>query len=159
MSEFHGDLNGRGLKFAIVASRFNDYITERLVTGAQHCLREHGVAEADIDVWWVPGALEIPALVARLAEDKRYSGIVCAGCVIKGDTDHYDFVAGEAMRGVSEVALVGGVAIGNAILTVHDPQQAVERSAKEHQNNKGWEAASAALIMTNHFRRLDSAKS
>ncbi|MCX7017546.1 MAG: 6,7-dimethyl-8-ribityllumazine synthase [bacterium] len=156
MNEYIVTTIGKGLRFAIVVSRFNEFITSKLVTGACEALRENGVADNDIDVYWCPGALEIPALAARLAEHgdaqaKRYDAIVCAGCVIKGETDHYTFVASEAMRGVSEIAMRGQAAVGNAILTVHEVAHAIERSG-DRTSNKGWEAAMAALAMANQLK-------
>lgn len=157
MAEYEGGENGDGLRFAIVASRYNDFITAKLVAGALGFLRESGVHEQDIDVFWCPGALEIPALASRIAkrgfDGRHYDGIVCVGCVIRGETDHYTYVAGESMRGIAGIALEGEIAIGNAVLTVEKAEQAIERSG-ERSMNKGWEAASAALQMANHFRRL-----
>lgn len=157
MADFHGETKGEGMRFAVIASRYNDFITGKLVAGARECLKENGVAEENIDVYWCPGALEIPALAARVArhglDSNMYNGMVCVGCVIRGATDHYYYVAGEAMRGVTQIALEAKVAIGNAILTVENVEQAVERSG-ERTSNKGWEAALAALEIANHFKRL-----
>lgn len=158
MPVFNASTSGEGMRFAVVSSRYNDFITEKLVRGARECLLENGVAEADIDVYWCPGALEVPAVAARALEcgrdDKPYDGIVCCGCVIRGETDHYTFVSTEAIRGVSELALLAEAAFGNAILTVENTQQAIERSG-DRANNKGWEAASAALEVANLFRRME----
>jgi 6,7-dimethyl-8-ribityllumazine synthase len=155
MPEFSGNSQGGGLRFAIVASRYNDFITGRLVEGARQYLMENGVADRDIDVFWCPGALEIPGLGARIARQgangRRYHGLVTVGCVIKGDTDHYTFVAGECMRGISQIALEGHLAVGNAVLTVFSADQAIARSG-EKTMNKGWEAASAALEMATLYR-------
>lgn len=148
---------GTGLRFAIIASRYNDFITEKLVQGAIDALLENGVAPADIEVFWCPGGLEIPALATRVARygsgGKAFHGMVCCGCVIRGETDHYHFVAEQAMRGVADLALEAEIAIGNAILTVATVEQALER-AGEKSCNKGYEAALAALAMANQFRTL-----
>jgi 6,7-dimethyl-8-ribityllumazine synthase len=156
-SDIEGNTDGKGKVFAIVASRFNHDVTSRLVDGARECLLAHGVAAHDIHEFWCPGALEIPALVARIAmrgvDGQPVEGIVCVGCVIKGDTDHYQFVCAEAMRGITMVAVEAEVAIGNSILTVHEAKQAQERS-QPGQSNKGWEAALAALEMANHYAAL-----
>lgn len=157
LPQTEGNTNGKGMSFAIIASRFNHDVTSRLVEGARKCLMERGVREADIKVLWVPGALEIPAVAQRVSkygvDGRQPSGIVCVGCVIRGDTDHYQFVCAEAMRGISLVALEAEVAVGNAVLTVHEQQQAVDR-AGEGMSNKGYEAALAALEVANHFRDL-----
>ena len=158
MPVFDESTNGHGLRFAVVSSRYNDFITEKLVQGACQCLEENGVASDDIDVFWCPGALEVPAVAARAMKHGRdgqqYDGIVCCGCVIRGETDHYTFVAGEAMRGIGALTLQAEVAMGNAVLTVENLQQAVARSG-ERSDNKGWEAALAALELANLFKLLD----
>jgi 6,7-dimethyl-8-ribityllumazine synthase len=153
MIEYQEQTNGAGMRFAVVASRYNDTVTSRLVSGAVDCLREQGVAEDEIEVIWCPGALEVPALAARVAarRDKPVHGIICVGCVVKGETDHYEHVSRESVGGVCRLALEARVAIGNAVLTVQTMQQALARSATG-PSNKGWEAARAALIMANHFR-------
>ena len=157
MKEYKGKLEGKGLRIAIVASRYNDFITGRLVQGAQEALVENGVADADIECFWCPGALEVPAVVQRIVakgvHTKYFDGIIAVGCVIRGDTDHYTHVATEAVRGVCQVALNHQVATGNAILTVENVQQATERSG-EKSMNKGYEAAMVALEMANLFRSL-----
>jgi len=148
---------GAGLRFAIIASHYNDFITVRLVQGAIDAFVENGVALSDIEVFWCPGALEIPALARRVAHygssGQVFHGMVCCGCVIRGETDHYHFVAEQAMRGVADLALEAEIAIGNAILTVASVEQALER-AGEKASNKGYEAALAALAMANQFRKL-----
>lgn len=158
MPVFNASTSGEGMRFAVISSRYNDFITEKLVRGARECLLENGVAEEDIDVFWCPGAMEIPAVAARAMEGATdqcpYDGIVCCGCVIRGETDHYTFVATEAIRGVAELAILAEAAFGNAILTVDNTQQAIERSG-DRANNKGWEAASAALEVANLFRQMD----
>lgn len=157
MKEHQGTLEGQGLRFAIVASRYNDFITGKLVSAAVECLRENGVSEDDIEVFWVPGALEIPPALAHVVlhgvKGKFFDGVVAVGCVIRGETDHYTFVSAEAVRGVSEVALQARVPVGNAILTVSDAQQAIERSGSRNMN-KGYEAAAAALEMASLFRKM-----
>lgn len=152
------ELSGVHKRFAIVASRFNHDIVERLVEGARRALVEFGVSSDHIDVFWCPGALEIPALARRVAHQKddgaqKYDGIVCCGAVVRGETDHYQFVAAEAMRGISALANEATVAIGNAILTVANVQQAWDR-ARDDNSNKGYEAAIAALVMAQAFEKL-----
>ena len=151
-------LDGRGKRFAIVASRFNHDIVEMLVVGAKRALRQHGVAEGDIDVFWCPGALEIAPLARRVSRQKagegpKYHGIICCGAVIRGETDHYRFVAAESMHGVGELANEAHVAVTNAILTVTTMAQAIAR-AGDDDGNKGYEAAVAALVMSRNFDSL-----
>jgi 6,7-dimethyl-8-ribityllumazine synthase len=157
MNEHRGTPDGAGLKFAIVASRYNDFITQKLVDGAADCLREHGVADADIDLFWCAGALELAPVLARVVahgiKTKYFDGFITVGCVIRGETDHYQFVAGEAMRGISRVALEHKVPLGNAVLTVESAQQAIERSGDKTMN-KGYEAAMAALETASLFRKI-----
>lgn len=157
MHEYRGGTDAKGLRVAVVASRYNDFITGRLVDGALQCLRENGVAEDDLHVFWCPGALELPALTARVimhgAQSRYFDAVVCVGCVIRGETDHYTFVSSEAVGGIASIALEAQVAIGNAVLTVENAQQALER-AGEGEMNKGREAALAALEMANLYRML-----
>ncbi|MGB9692527.1 MAG: 6,7-dimethyl-8-ribityllumazine synthase [Candidatus Sumerlaeaceae bacterium] len=156
-SEWPG-LSGKAKRFAIVASRFNAEIVERLVAGAKRAFRDFGVSSSDVDIFWCPGALEIPALAHRVARQvvngaPKYHGIVCCGAVVRGETDHYHFVAAEAMHGVSQLAYEANVAVGNAILTVGTVAQALARS-EESTKNKGYEAAVAALVMAKNFEQL-----
>lgn len=157
MKEFKGTLEGTGYRFAIVASRYNDFITRRLVDGALQALQENHVVEDDIELFWVPGALEVPAAVQRLVAQgvgsRHFDGVIAIGCVIRGETDHYTHVATEAVRGVCEIALRHQVATGNAVLTVENVEQATERSG-EKTMNKGYEAAQVALEMANLFRSM-----
>lgn len=138
--------NYGGKQFAIIISRFNTPITERLRTGAIDTLLGHGVQRQDIDVIWVPGALEIPFAAAKYQAMSKYDAIICLGCVIKGDTYHFEVVCNESARGISELNLQGKTPVLNGILTVYTGQQALERS-EENNLNKGHEAALAALDM------------
>jgi 6,7-dimethyl-8-ribityllumazine synthase len=153
MPEIKGSPVGKGKRYAIVASRYNDFVTGKLVSGAKEYFAEHGVADENVDVIWCPGALEVPAVVARASKTRQYAGIVAIGCVIRGETDHYQFVSENAVGGVAQVALKANVAIGNAILTVESAQQAIER-AGEKAMNKGWEAAAAAMEVANLFEQM-----
>ena len=138
--------NYGGKQFAIIISRFNTPITERLRTGAIETLLAHGVQRQDIDVIWVPGALEIPFAAAKYQGLSKYDAIICLGCVIKGDTYHFEVVCHESARGISELNLQGKTPVLNGILTVYNGQQALERS-EDNDMNKGHEAALAALDM------------
>ena len=157
MKEIQGKKDGSGFSFAIVASRYNDYITNRLVDGAKEAFLENNTKEENVDLFWCPGALEIPIVAQRIASKgvntKHYDGIVTIGCVIRGDTDHYTHVAAESVRGVMQVSLAHQMIIGNAILTVENLQQATERSG-EKSLNKGYEAALVVLELTNLFRAI-----
>ena len=148
-----GDLDGKGLRVGIVVSRFNDFICERLLEGALDCLRRHGVAPSDIVVAQVPGALEIPVAARRLARSGRHDAVVVLGCVIRGETSHYDQVCAEVARGTAAVALEAGLPVTFGVLTTDDLRQAIERAGAKG-GNKGWDAALAALEMASLFRQI-----
>jgi 6,7-dimethyl-8-ribityllumazine synthase len=156
MAEFTGERNGAGRRFAVAASRFNEEITTRLVEGALACLVKHGVKLDDVDVVWVPGAWELPTVVERLLASDRYDAIVAVGAVIRGETPHFEYVAGEAARGLSELQREFNVPIGFGLLTTDTDAQAEARAGGAH-GNKGYDAALAALEMVDLFTRLDSA--
>jgi len=149
-----GHLNGDGLRFGVVVSRFNDFICERLLEGALDCLRRHGVAEGDILVARVPGALEIPVTARRMALSKRHDAIVTLGCVIRGETSHYDQVCATLARGIAAAALESGRPVTFGVVTTESLQQAIERAGAKG-GNRGWDAALAALEMVNLFKSLD----
>jgi 6,7-dimethyl-8-ribityllumazine synthase len=148
-----GSLDGKGRKFAIVVSRFNEVVTEELTAGALGALTAHGVASGDIEVLKVPGAFELPGACARVVERGGVDGIVALGCVIRGETPHFEFVAGETTRGLGELARTGSLPIGFGLLTTETLEQALVRAGSGSQN-KGWEAAVTALEMANLFRSL-----
>ena len=156
MAEFSGTPSGRGRRFAVVASRFNNQITERLVDGALDALVRHGASADDVDVVWVPGAWELPTAVRRLLTTERYDALVAVGAVIRGDTPHFDYVAGAASRGLSTASAEFDVPIGFGVLTCDNREQAEARAGGAH-GNKGWDAALAALEMADLFDRLDAA--
>lgn len=147
---YRGSDDAVGLSFAIVVSRYNEYITERLLEGAQSVLAERGAAR--VDVAWVPGALEIPLAARWLAETRQYDAIICLGCVIKGETLHFDLVAQQTAAGMARVALDTGVPVINEVLAVFDPAHAAARAGG--QLNRGTEAAHAAIQMATLTRRL-----
>jgi 6,7-dimethyl-8-ribityllumazine synthase len=142
------------MRFAIVGSRFNAFVTDRLVAGARVCLLEHGARAADIETFSVPGAWELP-LAARHLANGAFDGIVAIGCVIRGDTPHFEFVAGAATTGLAQISLDSGIPIGFGLLTVEDNAQALAR-AGGREGNKGWEAALAALEMVHFARALQA---
>src|SRR5689334_17799755 len=154
--EFSGAPRGQGRRCAVVVSRFNEMITQRLVEGALDALVRHGVAFDDVDVFWVPGAWELPAAARRVAASERYDALVALGAVIRGDTPHFDYVAGEASRGIANASVEFEIPIGFGVLTCDTMAQAEARAGGEH-GNKGWDAALAALEMADLFDRLDAA--
>lgn len=156
MAEFTGSPEGRGRRVAVVVARFNQTVTQRLLEGALDGLVRHGVAFDDIDVTWVPGAWELPAAARRLLASDRYTALVALGAVIRGETPHFDYVAGEASRGLAQAAAEFDVPIGFGVLTCDTMQQADARAGGAH-GNKGWDAALAALEMADLFDRLDAA--
>jgi 6,7-dimethyl-8-ribityllumazine synthase len=157
MAEFVGTPAGHERRFAVVASRFNQRIVERLVDGALDALVRHGVAADDVDVVWVPGAWELPIVARRLLASERYHALVAVGAVIRGDTPHFDYVAGEASRGLASASADFDTPIGFGVLTCDTDSQAEERAGGAH-GNKGWDAALAALEMADLFDRLDAAE-
>jgi 6,7-dimethyl-8-ribityllumazine synthase len=149
-----GGLDGKGLRIAIVVARFNDFICERLLRGAVDCLARHGVDEKEITVAHVPGALEIPVTARRLALSRRHDAVICLGCVIRGETTHYEQVCGEVARGVAAVALEAGLPVTFGVLTTENLHQAIERAGAKG-GNKGWDAALAAIEMVSLFKNLE----
>ena len=151
---FEGVLKGDGLRFGIVVSRFNEFIGSKLLSGARDCLARHGVAGADVDVAWVPGAMEIPIIAKRLANCGSYNAVICLGAVIRGSTPHFDYVAGEVAKGVAMVQLESGVPVTFGVLTTESIEQAIERAGTK-SGNKGWDAALSAIEMADLVRGLD----
>jgi 6,7-dimethyl-8-ribityllumazine synthase len=156
MAEFTGTPSGEHRRFAVVASRFNQAIVEKLVDGALDALVRHGTSADNVDVVWVPGAWELPIAARHLLASERYDALVVVGAVIRGGTPHFDYVAGEASRGISNASTEFDTPIGFGLLTCDTDQQAEERAGGAH-GNKGWDAALAALEMADLFDRLDAA--
>lgn len=148
-----GSVDGKGMRIAIVVSRFNEHITGELLAGARRALLDAGVAEEDVTVAWVPGAFELPLVAKHLASSGWCDSVVCLGAVIRGDTPHFDFVAGEAARGLQEAALATGIPIVFGVLTTDTLQQALDRIGGS-EGHKGEEAANTALEMIELLRRL-----
>ena len=155
---FEGQMSGAGLRIGIVATRWNDFIVERLIAGARDAAIRHGVDEARIDLALAPGAFEIPFAAKKMAETGRYDAIVALGCVIRGATPHFDYVAGEAARGIGAVARETGVPISFGVLTVDTIEQAIERAGTK-AGNKGAEAMLAAIETANLTRAIEERKS
>jgi 6,7-dimethyl-8-ribityllumazine synthase len=158
MRTVQGGSEARGRRFAVVASRFNGVVVDKLVDGAVSCLRAHGVAEDDLDVVWVPGAFELPLVARRLAVSGGYDAVICLGAVIRGETAHFDFVAGEAARGIRQVGLDTGVPVMFGVLTTETYEQAMDRAGGQH-GNKGWDAAMAAMETVDVLDRLPKRES
>lgn len=151
--EIQGELTASGLRFAVVVSRFNAFVTERLLDGALDALTRAGAAADDIDVVRVPGAFEIPVTAKRLAATGRYDALICLGTVMRGETPHFEYISAEAAKGVAAAALESGVPISFGILTVENLEQAVDRAGLK-SGNKGFEAAMSAVEMANLFQQV-----
>ncbi len=153
MKTIEGKLLGSGKKFAIVVSRFNEFITNKLLSGATDCLIRHDVKDDDITVAWVPGAFEIPIAAQKLAQSNKYDAVICLGAVIRGSTTHYDYVCNEVSKGIASVGLNTGVPTVFGIVTTENIEQAIERAGTK-SGNKGTDAAMTAIEMTNLFDKL-----
>jgi 6,7-dimethyl-8-ribityllumazine synthase len=153
MPIFSGTFATPSGRFAIVASRFNQFIVEQLLGGCLDGFKRHGVADDAIDVAWVPGSFEIPLVAQRLAASKKYAAVVCLGAVIRGDTTHFDHVAGEAAKGIAHASLTTGVPVIFGVLTCDTLEQAINRAGAK-SGNKGFEAAMSAIEMANLLRQL-----
>jgi 6,7-dimethyl-8-ribityllumazine synthase len=150
---YEGSFDGRRLRVGVVVARFNEAVSERLLAGALDGLKRHGVAEEDVSVAWVPGAFEVPLVAERLASSGEFDALVCVGAVIRGETAHFDYVAGESAAGISAASRKTGIPIANGILTTEDADQAIQRAGGK-AGNKGFEAALAALEMANLLASL-----
>ena len=150
---YEGMLRGEGLKFALVVSRFNEFITSKLLDGARDALLRHGTAEADIDVYWTPGSFEIPLVAKRIAQKGGHAAIICLGAVIRGGTPHFEYVASEVAKGIAAVSLETGVPVIYGIITADNIEQAVERAGTK-MGNKGFDAALSAMEMADLLRQV-----
>ncbi len=153
MKIIEGKIDASGLKVAIIVSRFNEFITSKLLGGAVDCLRRNNAGEEDITVVWVPGAFEIPVAARRLVEAKKYDAVICLGAVIRGSTPHFDYVAAEVSKGVAQVGLAASIPVIFGVLTTDTIEQAIERAGTK-AGNKGFDAAMSAIEMCNLFRQL-----
>lgn len=155
MNKIETNMIGTGLKIAIVAGRFNDFITSRLVEGAEGMLTGHDVKSEDIDLLYVPGAFEIPLAAKTLAESGKYDAVIGLGCVIRGSTTHYDYVCNEAAKGISQAAMTTGVPVMFGVITTENIEQAIERAGTK-AGNKGADAAAGAIEMANVMKKIKS---
>ncbi|MFC1864436.1 6,7-dimethyl-8-ribityllumazine synthase [Chloroflexota bacterium] len=150
---FEGVLLGKGLKFGVVVSRFNEFITKKLLEGAQDALLRHGVSEEDIDIAWVPGSFEIPLVAKKLAQTKKYDAVICLGAVIRGGTPHFEYVAAEVSKGIATVGLEAGLPVSYGIITADTLEQAIERAGTK-AGNRGFNTAVDAIEMVNLIRSI-----
>jgi 6,7-dimethyl-8-ribityllumazine synthase len=150
---FEGMLQGKGLKFGLVASRFNEFITAKLLDGAQDALRRHGVIEADIDIAWVPGSFEIPLAAKKMADTKKYDAIICLGTVIRGATPHFEYIATEVAKGIAKIGFDSGLPVTYGIVTADSLEQAIERAGTK-AGNRGFDAAVNAIEMANLLKGI-----
>lgn len=141
-----GKLNAQGKRFALVVSRFNDLVTTRLLDGALDCLQRHGAVDEDIEVAWVPGAFELPVVAQKMAQTGRFDVVTCLGCIVRSDTPHFDYVAGESSKGIARVGLDTGVPITFGVITADTVDQAVQRAGVK-SGNRGWDAGMNAVEM------------
>lgn len=153
MNVLEGKLTAKGIKVAIVAARFNEFITSKLLSGALDCLKRHEAADEDITVAWVPGAFEVPVAAKKLAAAKKYDAIICLGAVIRGATPHFDYVCAEASKGIAAVSMEYGLPVAFGILTTENIQQAIERAGTK-AGNKGADCALTVIEMVNLFKQI-----
>ena len=153
MKLLEGMYEGKGLRIAIVAARFNEFIVTKLVGGAEDCLRRHGVADEDITLAWVPGAFEIPLAAKKIAKTGKYDAVICVGAVIRGSTSHYDYVCNEVSKGTAQVGMTTGVPTIFGVVTTENIEQAIERAGTK-AGNKGTDSAMAAMEMANLLKKI-----
>lgn len=153
MKKFEGELQAKGLKFAVIVSRFNEFITNKLLDGALDALHRHGASEQGVDIIKVPGSFEIPLTAKRAAEKGSYDAIICLGTIIRGATPHFEYVASEAAKGIASASMETGIPFAFGIITADTIEQAVERAGTK-SGNKGWDAALVAIEMAQLLRKL-----
>jgi 6,7-dimethyl-8-ribityllumazine synthase len=151
--EIGGELIAAGKKFAIVATRFNDFLTTKLKDGAIDCLLRHGASDSDITVIWVPGSFEIPYVAGKIADPSKYDAVICVGAVIRGQTPHFDYIASESAKGIARISLDRSYPVIYGIITADTLEQAIERAGTK-QGNKGFQAAMTAIEMVNLYSKL-----
>ena len=154
MKLLEGMYEGKGLRVAIVAARFNEFIVNKLVGGAEDCLRRHGVADEDITLAWVPGAFEIPLAAKKIAKSGKYDAVICVGAVIRGATSHYDYVCAEVSKGIASVSLETEIPVMFGVLTTDTIEQAIERAGTK-AGNKGYDCALGALKLCSLFKEME----
>jgi len=150
---FQGEMVSKGKRYAIIVSRFNEFITSKLLGGAMDALRRHGVKEEEITVVWVPGSFEIPYAASRIAKGKKHDAVICLGAVIRGATTHFEYISSEVTKGIAQISLSTGVPVIYGVITPDTLEQAIERAGSK-AGNKGTEAAEAAIEMVNLFEKI-----
>lgn len=153
MKTYEGKLIAKDLKFGIVVSRFNEFLSSRLLEGAIDALKRHDAAEENIDVAWTPGSYEIPLIAKKMADSKIYDGIICLGVIIRGDTPHFEYIAGETAKGIAKAGLDSNIPISFGVITTDNIEQAIERAGTK-SGNKGWQAALSAIEMANLIKNM-----
>ena len=151
--KYEGHLDAKGKKFAIVVSRFNNFLTDKLLEGAIDCLKRHGADEKNISIAYVPGAFEIPFIAAKLAEKKDNDAVICLGAIIRGATPHFDYISAESAKGIAKIAMDSGKPVIYGVITTDTIEQAIERAGTK-AGNKGWDAAASAIEMVNLYKTL-----
>ena len=152
---FEGKIIGKNRKFGIVVSRFNEFISSKLLEGALDCFQRHEVKDENIDIAWVPGSFEIPSAALKMAQSKKYDAVICLGAVIRGATPHFEYIAAEVTKGIAQVSLQTTVPAIYGILTCDNIEEAIERAGTK-QGNKGWQAALSAIEMADLYGRLSA---
>jgi len=155
MKVFEGTLVSNNIRIGIVAARFNEFITSKLLGGAVDCLKRHGISEEDIEVAWVPGAFEIPLIASKMAGCGKYDAVICLGAVIRGSTTHYDYVCSEVSKGIAHVSLNSGIPVMFGVLTTENIEQAIERAGTK-AGNKGFDCAAGAIEMVSLIRTIQA---
>ncbi|UCD09820.1 MAG: 6,7-dimethyl-8-ribityllumazine synthase [Dehalococcoidales bacterium] len=150
---FEGSLVGKGLKFGVVVSRFNEFITNKLLSGAQDALKRHDVADEDTDIAWVPGAFEIPVVAKKMAQSNKYNAVICLGAVVRGSTPHFEYVASEVSKGIAKISLETGLPVTYGVVTADTLEQAIERAGTK-AGNRGFDAAVDAIEMANLMKNI-----
>ncbi len=154
---YQGQLSARNIRIGIIVSRFNDHITRRLLDGAMDCLTRHEADPASIDTVYCPGSFEIPLLAQTLIGKKKYDAIVCLGCLVRGETPHFDYIAAEVTKGIAQTSLSESIPIGFGVLTTDTMEQAIDRAGGK-SGNKGWDAALSVIEMVNVRKQIEAAK-
>ena len=157
MRVFEGNFSAKDVKIGIVAARFNEFITSKLLSGAMDALNRHEIAADNIDVAWVPGAFEIPLIAKKMAASKKYDAVICLGAVIRGSTSHYDYVCSEVSKGIAHISLDSEIPVMFGVLTTENIEQAIERAGTK-AGNKGYDVAMGAIEMVNLIKNLGGAK-
>ena len=152
-NHFEGVLLGKGLKFGLIVSRFNEFITKKLLDGAQDALLRHGVNQEDIEIAWAPGSFEIPLIAKKLAQTKQYDAVICLGAVVRGGTPHFEYIAAEVSKGIAKVSLETGLPVIYGVITADTLEQAIDRAGTK-MGNKGFDAAVTAIEMANLLKSI-----